>query len=55
MWRIVVTGHDNAVAALRKLAADSPNEFQVIHLPTKDVLATANEKKDFWPIDASRK
>ena len=45
MWRIVVTGHDNAVSALKRLGAASSNEFQVMHLPTKAIVARINENK----------
>ena len=45
MWRIVIAGHENALSAMRKLAAGSANEFQVMHLPTKAVIAVMNQKK----------
>jgi hypothetical protein len=46
MWRTVATGHDNAISVVKKLATDSPHEFQVIHLPTKAVIARINQKRD---------
>jgi len=45
MWRIVITGRENALSAVKKLATGSPNEFQVMHLPTKAVVAVMNQKK----------
>jgi len=44
MWRMVITGHNNAISALKRLAAGSQNEFQVMHLPTKPVMAVMNQK-----------
>jgi len=46
IWRTVATGHDNAISVVKKLAAGSPHEFQVIHLSTKAVIARINQKKD---------
>ena len=45
MWRMVITGHNNAISALKRLAGGSQNEFQVMHLPTKAVIAVMNQKK----------
>jgi hypothetical protein len=45
MWRIVVTGQANALSTMKKLATGSQNEFQVMHLPTKAVIAVMNQEK----------
>ena len=44
LWRSTVSGHEQAIAKLRELAAKSSNELQVLHLPTKTLIASMNGK-----------
>jgi hypothetical protein len=44
IWRATVTGHEDAVKKLEQLAKDSQNEFRLMHIPTKTVIATINCK-----------
>ena len=44
MWRGTVVGHEDAVNKLKEVAKDSPNEFRLMHVPTKTVIATINSK-----------
>lgn len=44
IWRATVGGHESAIAKLRELAAKTSNEMQVLHLPTKALIATMNQK-----------
>src|SRR5690348_17931122 len=39
MWRQSVSGHEPALARMRELAAESPNEFRMMHLATNSVAA----------------
>jgi hypothetical protein len=41
---MVVTGRDQSLEALRKLAKTSTNEVFAIHVPTKEVIGTLNKK-----------
>ena len=43
LWRTTITGHEG-IGKLRQLAAETPNELQVLHLPTKALVATMNQK-----------
>jgi hypothetical protein len=45
LWKATVVGHEPAIAKLRELAGKSPNEIQVMHLPTKALIATMNAKQ----------
>jgi len=40
MWRCSVFGHEAAIARLKELAVKSDNEFVVMYVPTKSVIAT---------------
>jgi hypothetical protein len=40
LWRCSVVGHEAAIAKLKELAAKSKNEFVVIYIPTKSVIAS---------------
>jgi hypothetical protein len=40
VWRATVTGHEQAIIQLKRLASQNSNEWQVMHLPTKTVIAT---------------
>jgi hypothetical protein len=42
LWRMVVTGFENAVAGLKKLGGLSPNEHFAIHTPSNTVIARVN-------------
>ena len=44
LWRMVVTGRDQCLQALRRLAEVSSNEVFAMHTPTKEVIATLNKK-----------
>ena len=44
MWRATVVGHEDAFQKLKEVAKDSPNEFRLMHVPTKTVIATINSK-----------
>jgi len=39
IWRAAVTGLQEATAALKKFAAESPSEFRLMHLPTNTLIA----------------
>jgi hypothetical protein len=45
MWITSIAGHENAIRRLRELAASTPNECCVMHLPTQAVIATLNASK----------
>ncbi len=44
LWRATVTGHEDAIDKLQQVAKNSANEFRLMHLPTKTVIATTNSK-----------
>jgi len=44
VWRMVVKGRDQSLEALRRLAKTSSNELFAMHLPTKEIIRTLNEK-----------
>ncbi len=39
LWREAVKGHELAVSRLKALAGDTQNEFLLMHVPTKTVIA----------------
>lgn len=39
IWRSSVVGLDRAIAALQELAAKTPYECELMHLPTNSVIA----------------
>jgi hypothetical protein len=43
IWRATINGHEAAIVKLRELAAKISNELQVLHLPTKSLIATMNQ------------
>jgi hypothetical protein len=45
IWRATVDGHEPAIAKLREIAGKTSNEVQVLHLPTKALVATMNVQK----------
>jgi hypothetical protein len=42
LWRMTVTGHENAIQQLKQLAATTSNEVRAVHLPTQAVIAVMN-------------
>jgi hypothetical protein len=44
IWKRTVEGHEKAIEQLRRVANGSANEFRLIHIPTKAVIATINAK-----------
>jgi hypothetical protein len=44
IWRATVRGHEDAVKKLQEVAKDSPNEFRLMHVPTKTVIAAIRAK-----------
>jgi hypothetical protein len=44
IWKATVTGHEDAIKKLQQVAKDSPNEFRLMHIPSKTVIATINCK-----------
>ncbi|MGA8142714.1 MAG: hypothetical protein WB987_02365 [Candidatus Acidiferrales bacterium] len=42
LWRVCVTGIENAIAKLKELAMLSSNEHFAIHTPTKAIVARIN-------------
>ena len=45
MWRASISGHEAALQKLKELAAQSPNEFHLRHLPSNTLIATINAPK----------
>ena len=44
LWRMTVTGHENAIQKLSELSATTYNEVRVIHLPSQAVVAVMNRR-----------
>jgi hypothetical protein len=44
-WRVAIAGHEAALRKLKEMAAQSPNEFHLMHIPTKTIIATINTPK----------
>ena len=44
MWKAAVHGHETALARMKKLAVNSPNEFLMMHLPTRHIIALCPSK-----------
>jgi len=42
LWRMTITGHENAIRQLKELAATTSNEVREVHLPTQAVVAVMN-------------
>lgn len=49
LWRDAAYGREKAMIRLRELAAHSENEHFVFHVPSKSVVARANES-DFAEV-----
>jgi hypothetical protein len=45
LWRTAIAGHEAAIRKLQEMAAQSPNEFHLMHIPTKTTIATTNTPK----------
>jgi hypothetical protein len=45
LWRCSVSGLEHAVAKIKELAKQSPNEFTLMHLATNSVIAKVNSPK----------
>ncbi len=46
MWRAKIEGHEAAIHHLQQAARRNANEFRLMHIPTKTVIATINVKAD---------
>jgi hypothetical protein len=44
IWKATIEGREDVVKQLKQVAKDSPNEFRLMHIPTKTVIATINCK-----------
>jgi hypothetical protein len=44
VWKAAVRGCEDVIKKLKQVAKDSPNEFRLMHIPTKTVIATINCK-----------
>jgi hypothetical protein len=44
IWRATVEGHQDAIDKLWQISKGSENEFKLMHLPTKTVIATIHPK-----------
>jgi hypothetical protein len=45
VWRDSVTGHEKAIQRLRELVEVTDNEFRVMHIPTKSLIASMKRAK----------
>ena len=57
IWRKCVEGHTIALFQATELAAKSPNEIRIMHLPDNAVVAILNDgenKKSGKPLERSR-
>ena len=53
MWRATVIGHEDTVNKLKEVAKGNMNEFRLMHVQTKTVIATINAKVDLRPRQES--
>jgi hypothetical protein len=44
VWRGTVVGHEDALKKLKEIAKGNTNEFRLMHVPTKTVIAAINSK-----------
>ena len=42
VWREVIVGHEPAILRLKELGAKSSNEFRLMHIPSKALIAKVN-------------
>lgn len=45
LWRAAVPGHEAAIRKLQEFAAKSSNEFHLMHVSTKTIIAAINTPK----------
>jgi hypothetical protein len=45
IWKATIVGHENAINKLQEVAKGNANEFRLMHVPTKTVIATINAGK----------
>jgi hypothetical protein len=45
LWKGAVAGHEDGILKLKQLAAGTTNEVQLMHVPTKTLIATMNAPK----------
>jgi hypothetical protein len=46
IWRGAITGHEAAVHKLQEFAANSTNEFRLMHVATKTLIASINSPRE---------
>jgi hypothetical protein len=44
IWKETIKGHEDAIRKLQEVANGNRNEFRLMHVPTKTVIATINAK-----------
>lgn len=44
IWKATIEAREDAVKKLKQVARDSPNEFRLMHIASKTVIATINCK-----------
>jgi hypothetical protein len=44
IWKATIEGREDAVKKLKQVAKDSPNEFRLMHIPSKTMIAAINCK-----------
>lgn len=54
IWRCAIDGHSVAITRMLSLAAHSKNEFRVMHLATKSIVAIANQREQISPSDTDK-
>lgn len=43
-WKATIVGHEDAAKKLKEVAKNNANEFRLMHVLTKTVIATINAK-----------
>lgn len=46
VWRAAVVGHEEAIRKLKEISAGSSSEFQLMHVPTKSLIAATNVRSE---------
>ncbi len=46
IWKATITGHEDAINKLKEVAKGNTNEFRLMHIPSRTVIATINAKAD---------
>jgi hypothetical protein len=44
IWKATIKGHEDAIRKLQEIAKGNLNEFRLIHVPTKTVIAAINTR-----------